>query len=84
MEYTHQNKYRKKSVERLFINKFCPFMIDKAKEDVLHLIKNYGFNQEVLKKSDKTNRIQTVIETFEKKRKAILSTNMIRWRRNQY
>lgn len=84
LDYTHQNKYRRQSVIKLFINKFAPFMIDKTHEDVFHLMKNYGHNQEVLKKSDKTNRIQTVIETFEKKRKAILSTNMIRWRRNQY
>ena len=48
------------------------------------MIKNYGNNQEVIKKSDKTNRIQFVIETFEKKRRSILSSNMIRWRRNQY
>ena len=29
-------------------------------------------------------KIQQVIETFEKKRKLILSTNMIKWRRNQF
>jgi hypothetical protein len=34
--------------------------------------------------TDRTNRIQKVIETFEKKRKSILNVNWRRWRRNEY
>jgi hypothetical protein len=33
---------------------------------------------------DRTDRIQKVIETFEKKRKSILNFNFRRWRRNEY
>lgn len=47
-------------------------------------MKNYGNNQIILKKEDRTKRIQTVIETFEKKRKSILNFYMRKWRRNEY
>lgn len=50
MDYTRQNKFRRKSVVRLFCHKFAPFMIHKTQEECLHLIKNYGHNQDVLKK----------------------------------
>ena len=84
IDYTYQNEHRRKVVLNLFVNKFCPFMIHKTREDVFSRIKNYGNNQIILKKTDRTDRIQTLIETFEKKRKAILSFNMVKWRRNQY
>jgi hypothetical protein len=84
MEYTAQNKFRRQTVMRLFINKLCPFMIHKVQEEVVSKIKNYGNNQEIIKKTWRTNRIQTVIETFERRRKNILNFNMRKWKRNQY
>lgn len=84
MEYTSQNKHRRNSVIRLFINKFSPFMIHKTLEEAFSMIQNYGNNQTILKKIDLTDRIQKVIETFEKKRKSILNFYVRRWRRNEY
>lgn len=81
---TSQNKHRRSSIDRLFTSKFCPFMIHKTLEDVMTRMKNYGNNQIILKKEDRTRRIQTVIETFEKKRKSILNFYMRKWRRNEY
>lgn len=60
-EYTSQNKHRRNTVERLFLNKFSPFMIHKVMEDVMTRIKNYGNNQKILIKEDRSNRIQQVI-----------------------
>lgn len=84
IEYTSQNKYRRKSVERLFVNKFSPFMIHKLQENFFMMCKNYGFSQQALARDDKTLKIQHVIEVFEKRRKGILNTYMIKWRRNGY
>lgn len=61
MEYTSQNKHRRNSVIRLFINKFSPFMIQKALQESFSMINNYGNNQQITKKTDLTDRIQKVI-----------------------
>ena len=39
-------------------------MIHKTVQDIFAKIKNDGHNKVVLKKTDRTMRIQTVIETF--------------------
>lgn len=59
-------------------------MIHKTLEEAFSMIQNYGNNQTILKKIDLTDRIQKVIETFEKKRKSILNFYVRRWRRNEY
>jgi hypothetical protein len=59
-------------------------MIHKTHEEFLTRIKNYVNNKEVNIKTDKTSRIQTVISTFEKKRKSILNFYLRKWRRNEY
>jgi hypothetical protein len=38
-------KFKRKAVEALFINKYCPFMMHKTIEDIFSRIKNYGNNQ---------------------------------------
>ena len=68
----------------MFVNKFAPFMIHKTNEDFMAKVKNYGYYTDVVKKTDLTNRIQFVIETFEKKRKSILNFYVRKWKRNEY
>lgn len=47
-------------------------------------MKNYINYTAKVKISNETNKIQKVIETFEKKRKSILNFNLRRWRRHDY
>jgi hypothetical protein len=77
-------KKRKDNFNRLFVNKLCPFLKYKVSEDFFTRIKNYSNSKDNSKLLDRTNRIQRVIETFEKKRKSILNVNLRKWRRNQY
>lgn len=75
-------KTRMKSFNRLFIHKFLPFLRYKISEEFFTRVKNYNNHKDNAQLTDRTNRIQKVIETFEKKRKSILNVNLRRWRRN--
>lgn len=75
-------KIRMKSFNRLFIHKFLPFLIYKVSEEFFTRVKNYNNHKDNAQLTDRTYRIQKVIETFEKKRKSILNVNLRKWRRN--
>ena len=75
---------KQKSITRLFINKFCPFIIHQTKEGILTTIKNYANNQVIQERTRRADKIIQVIETFEKKRKDTLNQYWRRWRRNEY
>jgi hypothetical protein len=77
-------KIKRSSFDRLFIHKFCPFLKFKLFEDFFTRIKSYANQMDQDKLSDRTLKIQKVIETFEKKRKSILNVNLRRWRRNEF
>lgn len=84
MTETSSMKVKRKIFDRLFIHKFCPFLQYKLFEDFFTRLKSYSNKRDNDKLADKTMRIQTVIETFEKKRKSNLNAYFRRWRRNEY
>lgn len=79
---TSSMKVKRSSFERLFVHKFCPFLKFKLFEDFFSRFKSFANKKDQDKLTDRTDRIQKVIETFEKKRKSILNVNLRRWRRN--
>jgi hypothetical protein len=81
---TSSMKVKRSSFERLFIQKFCPFLKYKTFEDFFARLKSYANKRDDDRLTDRTSRIQRVIATFEKKRKSILNANLRRWLRNEY
>ncbi len=64
MRETSSQKTRRSSFERLFVHKFCPFLKYKLFGEFFTRLKNYGNMRDNQKLTDRTDRIQQVIETF--------------------
>lgn len=54
----------------------------RAKEDFISRLKNYSNNKIIIDRTLRTDKLQQVIETFEKKRKDTLNIYWRKWRRN--